>query len=85
MGLLLFLGAFTSLALAVGWGRSGDGPFVGFQSRYALLATPALCGAYLAWEVYAPRGLAGLVGMMIFTLACLCYVPNLMSFDSQNR
>jgi hypothetical protein len=77
LGLLLFLGGFASLALAVGWGRSGYGPLAGFHSRYALLAAPALCGAYLAWEAYAPRGWAGFVGAMISTLACMCYVPNL--------
>jgi len=77
LGLLLFLAAFTSLALGVGYGRAGMGPGIGFFPHYALLATPALCGAYLAWEAYAPRGFAGLVGAAISTLACMCYVPNL--------
>jgi hypothetical protein len=88
LGLLLYLGAFALLACAVGWGRSGFGPFAGFQPRYAILSAPALCGAFLAWELYAPRGFAGLAGAVICTSACMFYVPNLQgawSFGATSR
>jgi hypothetical protein len=88
LGLLLYLGAFATLAFAVGWGRSGFGPFAGIQSRYAMLAVPALCGAFFAWELYAPRGFAGLAGAVICTSACMLYVPNLQgawSFGAVQR
>ena len=38
-----------SLAVAVGWGRSGFGPGAAMAGRYATLAAPIGCAAYLAW------------------------------------
>jgi hypothetical protein len=77
LDLLLFLAAYASLACCVGWSRAGLGPRIGFALHYALLSAPALCGAYLAWEAYPPRGFAGFLGAMISALACICHLPNL--------
>jgi hypothetical protein len=48
-GLLAGLGALLGLAVAVGWGRSGFGPGAAMAGRYATLAAPIACAAYLAW------------------------------------
>jgi hypothetical protein len=69
-GLLLFLGAVASLALGMGWGRSSGGDMVGFQSRYTVLAVPALCGVYFTWLLYGPASLGCLPKAGLFTLVC---------------
>ncbi len=46
LGLLLFLGALTSLALGLGLGRNG------FETRYVTLAVPAWCCVYFTWVLY---------------------------------
>jgi hypothetical protein len=54
LGLLAFGAALVALALAVGWGRGLIGDRAGFMTRYATLAAPALCLAYLVCRT-APR------------------------------
>lgn len=56
-----------ALALGIGWGRSGFGLF----PRYALLAVPLTCVAYLTWARWSGRILGSLVPMTIFTVLCL--------------
>src|SRR5205085_2792489 len=51
-GLLCFLAAMTSLAIAIGWGRTGTIRLAGFADRYVTLAVPLLCGVSLSWQVY---------------------------------
>jgi hypothetical protein len=61
-GVTSFLCGTGVLALAIGWGRAaGMVETNTLPDRYALLAVPALLGAYLALELYAPRnwGAAG--------------------------
>lgn len=47
LGMLLFMGAMISLALAVAWGRAGMAPLSGAENRYTILAAPLLCVLYL--------------------------------------
>lgn len=71
-GLACFLGAMLCVAVGVGWGRSTAGASAGFQSRFATLAAPALCGIYLTWELcggpagrrLARAGMFGLAGLL---------------------
>ena len=49
LGILCWLGALGSMALAVGWGRAGHA----LAARYSTLAAPALCALYFAAQLYA--------------------------------
>jgi hypothetical protein len=53
LGLLCFLGAMISLALAVGFGRMQRGYAAGLQLYYVTLAVPALFSIYFIWEIAA--------------------------------
>ena len=54
--LLVFLAAGLILAGEVGQSRAGYLPYLGLPDRYALIAAPILCCAYLAYERYGtPR------------------------------
>lgn len=55
LGLGSFLGAIGLLTLLVGHSRAGYAPTIGTPSRYMLLSVPALCAAYLVWELYGQR------------------------------
>jgi hypothetical protein len=56
-GLLAFLAATASLALGLGWGRSGMGALAGLEARYTSMPIPTLCGVYLGCELFAgPAG-----------------------------
>jgi hypothetical protein len=54
-GLLAYWLAFTALALAVGWGRSGNDPNSCLEPRYGILSLPFLCALYLIIGVTLPR------------------------------
>jgi len=75
-GALCAFGAVAALAVATGWGRSGEGPSAGLQPRYATLAAPALAVVYLAFARFGPRGLRGLVPMYIFAGFCVLVWPS---------
>jgi hypothetical protein len=71
VGLLAFGAAMVGLALAVGWGRGLIGDKAGFMTRYATLAAPALCLAYLVGRMAPRRALTSvltvlLVGVFVF-------------------
>jgi hypothetical protein len=70
LGLLLFLGAITCLALGLGWGRAARGWDAGFTPRYATLAVLAGCWLFLVWEIYTPPAAGRLVQMSLFALTC---------------
>ena len=76
VGLLIYLGGCGSLALGLGHGRSGFGPLAGCEPRYAVLAVPAFCAAYLAWTRFGPASLSRLGQTSLFTLACMVLLPN---------
>jgi hypothetical protein len=69
--LLLFAGAFLTLALAVGWGRAGSVPTWGLPARYALLSAPALALVYFVWELYGPPALRGWVRAGLLAVMCI--------------
>lgn len=73
LGLLAFLGGTLSLAVGLGWGRSGMGEAAGFQDRYSPLAIPTLCGIYFALELYAALAVRRfvLMGMLLLATAML--------------
>jgi hypothetical protein len=50
VALVCFLAGATCLALALGWGRCGEGDSAGFKSRYVVMALPVPCSAYLCWS-----------------------------------
>jgi hypothetical protein len=79
LGVLLFLGAMATLALAVGWGRAGFGPGAAFMPRYTTYAAPALCGAYLAWGLCRPLALGSLGQMVLFTLVAFAFSLNTLT------
>jgi hypothetical protein len=76
LGLFLFLGGLATLALAVGWGRSGYGPGAAFQARYLTYTAPVLCGVYLAWGLCRPPELARFAQTCLFTLTALMFSLN---------
>jgi hypothetical protein len=63
LGLLAFGAALVALALAVGWGRGVIGDRAGFMTRYATLAAPALCLAYLVARTAPRSALAAVVAV----------------------
>jgi hypothetical protein len=64
------------LVAAVGLGRSGFGPGMGFQPRYALLVFPLLAAVYYAWGLYAPPAAGRLVQNMLFVAAAGSFLFN---------
>jgi hypothetical protein len=78
VGLFLFAGAMTSLALAIGWGRSGFGAGTGANSRYVTIAAPALCTMYFFWELRRGPG-SYVVPMSLFLLLWATLWPNVDS------
>lgn len=55
LGLLFFLGATSTLALAIGWGRGGVAESIQAASmlmEYTSLSVVVLCGCYFAWAIH---------------------------------
>jgi hypothetical protein len=73
LGFLLFLGAMTSLGLAIGLGRNG------FEPRYITLAVPVLCCVYLISTVYMRRAAGNFVRLVLLAIVCLCLRRNTQS------
>jgi hypothetical protein len=67
LGLVLYLGAFASLALGIGWGRSHLSA-AGFANRYSTLAAPALCAVYFTWRLYGDRRLSAVLALLVVLL-----------------
>lgn len=76
LGMVSFLCAMLTLALALGRGRATLGLLGGFQSRYGTLAAPALCWVYFAWELYASPAVGRLAQACLFALACVLLPMN---------
>lgn len=53
VGLALFLGATLALALAIGFGRAGQGEDATYQSHYGILAAPAIAALFVAYSLYS--------------------------------
>jgi hypothetical protein len=69
-GLLLFLGAMSSLALGLGLGRNG------FETRYVTLALPFWCCVYFAVSLYAPPRFNQRGRILLLIAALLALAPN---------
>jgi hypothetical protein len=77
LALLFFLGAITTLALGLGWGRGALGPEYAFT--YAMMPGLALPCVYFIWEIARPRAFRPLVQMCLFTLLCAVVTLNVRS------
>jgi hypothetical protein len=74
LGLLLFLAAMASLALALGLGRPET--FVkGFEPRYITLSVPSFCCVYFACEFYATPRMSQVVRGSLLALSCAAFWP----------
>lgn len=60
-----------TMALGIGWGRSGFGPVAGFAVRYGILMLPLMAAGYLMWVRHGGRLCGSLVPMGMFTIAVL--------------
>lgn len=71
MGLLLFLGAMTVVALGIGLGRAAlSAPALGV-SRYGTVMVPLLVAVYMTWVKYSPRILRAMACSALFALVCM--------------
>ncbi len=72
LGLAAFLGAIGLLILLIGHSRAGYVPAIGVPSRYMLLSAPALCAAYLVYELYGKRAVRPVqAALLVVTIAIL--------------
>jgi hypothetical protein len=71
-----FLVGQLALAAAIGWGRCGYGPGVGFAARYTLLAAPLACVAAVAWTAFGGRRGSIVVPRALFIAAALAWASN---------
>jgi hypothetical protein len=76
-GLACVLLSVLTMALGLGWARSGQGERAGFQNRYTLAAVPALLGGYFTFATFGPRISRHVAPMILFTGACILLWPNL--------
>jgi hypothetical protein len=76
IGLACVLGAVVSLALASGWGRSGEDIRAGLQPRYTTLAAPALLVTYFTFARYGIGVTRHLLPMVLLAGSCLLLWPN---------
>jgi hypothetical protein len=76
LGLFLFLAGMASLALGLGWARSGEGLDAGYATRYVTPAVPLLCCLYFIWQLYGTPGGRGLIQMGLFTVLCFLFAQN---------
>lgn len=79
LGLLCFAGGTAVLTLAMGYGRAAYVPTAGMPSRYVLLAAPALCAAYLIWELYG-----GAAARRLAPAALLAAIAALLPANTQS-
>jgi hypothetical protein len=75
-GLLLTIASLLTLALAVGWGRTGTGLGFGLQNRYVTIAAPLLGLVYVAWVVYGPCRAGRTIQFCLFILTCVMIPSN---------
>jgi hypothetical protein len=67
-------GALASLAIGIGWARSG---FVSaFRCRYVSLGAPFWCACYVAWQLPRWRSAPRVMQMVLFVAAVALLVPN---------
>lgn len=71
VAILAMAAGTVTLALGIGWGRSGFGPMAGFADRYALIAFPVVGAGYLLWVRHGGRLFNSLVPMAMLSVALL--------------
>jgi hypothetical protein len=77
LGLLAGLLSVAGFAAAIGWGRAAViDVYHGWPDRYVLLATPAFCLAYFAWELPGREGTNRLGRGLLFGFAALLLPMN---------
>jgi hypothetical protein len=69
-GLLMFLGAMTSLTLGLAFGRDG------FEPRYITLSVPIWCCVYFTAEIYGPTKASRALQLFLFSTVCVALGPN---------
>jgi hypothetical protein len=82
--LLVFLLGGLILAGEVGQSRGGYLPYFGLPDRYAVIAAPVLCCAYLAYERYG-GGMARRLGPALLCAAAVVVLPLDVVFGLQFR
>jgi hypothetical protein len=85
VGVASILAAVLSLAVGMGWGRSGESELAGLQGRYVTLAAPTLLGIYFVFSCYGPGMLKRLVPMILFAGSCVLLWPNVQAGWSAGR
>ena len=76
VGLVAFLVAVLTLAMGIGWGRSGGGEAAGLQDRYVTLACPALVFVFFTCELYGGPATRRLAPMVLLSLSLVTLWPN---------
>ena len=77
IGLLLFLAAMGSLALAVGVGRGAREWEAGVLDHYGILAAPLLIWVYFIWSLYyGSQPVGRFVQMSLLVMMCVVYTLN---------
>ena len=74
--LLLFLGATSSLLIAVGWARAGLGEEYVLSGIYLNMALPGLCCAYFSWVLYGRSPIRWLPPILFLIATCIVFWPN---------
>jgi hypothetical protein len=75
-GLFFFLGALGSLALGLGWGRSGLGPEYCFELRYTVFMLPVLFCVYFIGGLYNTTTSGRSVQFGLFITMCVLWHGN---------
>ena len=77
-GLIVCLLSVAGAAAAIGWGRAAViDVYHGWPDRYVLLAAPAFCLTYFAWELPSVHATSGRLGRgLLFALAILLLPMN---------
>ncbi len=76
-GLLFYLASLGLLVLAIGWGRAGLDPRIGFSLRYSTLTVLALCCVYLVWTIGYLPAFRSLVPQFLYAVGCGLLLSNL--------
>lgn len=82
--LLAFLAGGVALAIEMGYSRAQLVPYYGMPDRYALIAVPAFCCVYVAFDRYGPRTWRRL-GPSLLCLSLVALLPLDTIFGLQFR
>ena len=77
LGILMFLGAFLTLAGGIGWGRAGLGWHASFSLRYVTLSVASVVVTYWSVILYAPRHRRSLIQAILLAATVLTVYLNM--------